>query len=300
LVTLAAIGLVAAAASGADGSVRVNSAPPHVTVIGDSVLTAVLWYPEPLRILTNGLDVDMQIAVCRRLVGVSCPYEGGAASTLVDLVAAYGPKLGKTVIVEAGYNEPEAEFADAIEQSLAALRAAGVTQVLWLSLSTRRADLTRMNATLAAAARRHPELTIVDWADLTHGNDDWFQGDGIHLTYVGGVAMARLLRTALDQALPTESAGGTLSRTSSVSVASEPLPAARVGRPYDVNLVARGGLELPYRWSVAARLPRGLHLTASGRLWGVVTRPVDVRIPFRVDDGSGRTATRSLRLVVRT
>jgi hypothetical protein len=298
LIALAAVGVTAATSTTASGSVRANSTPPHITVIGDSVLTAVLWYPEPLGILTKGLDVDMQVAVCRRLVGVSCPFEGQTPSTLVDLADTFGPKLGKIVVVEAGYNEPEAEFADAIERSLAALRTAGVTRVLWVSLSERRAEYTRMNATLAAAARKHPELTIVDWASLTHANDNWFQGDGVHLTYAGAIGMARLLRMSLDQEFASVAESGSLAtRGSTVSMVATSLPTARVGRWFDVLLLARGGM-LPYRWSVTRPLPQGLHLTLAGRLYGVVRQRVETRLTLRVQDGSGRTVSRSFRLVV--
>jgi hypothetical protein len=168
-----------------------------------------------------------------------------------------------------------------------------------MSLSTRRPDYMRMNGTLAAAARAHEELTIVNWAELTHGNDDWFHGDGVHLTYAGAIGMARQLRTALDQAFATGAESGTLARTSLVTVAATALPTARVGHPYDVTLLARGGLALPYRWSATPQLPRGLHLTAAGRLWGDPSRPFDVRIALRVEDGAGNAAVRSFRLVAR-
>jgi len=295
---LAALAAVAAAASTADapGAVRADpSPPPHITVIGDSVLTAVLWYPQPLQILTSGLDVDMEVAICRRLTGVSCPFEGQTPPTLVDLAATRGSGLGKTVVVEAGYNEPEADFGGAVEQSLAALRSAGVTRVLWVSLSERRADYARMNVTLDSAARRHPELTIVDWAAMTHGNNNWFQSDGIHLTYQGGVAMARWLRTSIDQALSADAASDP--RPSNVSVVAATLPAARVGRWYSAQLRAQGGWMLPYRWSSAGPLPQGLHLTPGGQVYGVVKKPVDERLTFRVQTGGGTTASRSLRLV---
>ena len=149
-----------------------------MTVIGDSVLTAVTLNEKPLETMTEGLDVDMEVVVCRRLVDVSCPFEGVRTPTLRDLVAAFGPRLGRVVVVVGGYNEPEAEFADALEQSLSALRGAGVMRVVWASFSQRRGDFARMNVTLAAAVRWHPELTIVDWAAASRDHADSFQPDG--------------------------------------------------------------------------------------------------------------------------
>ena len=45
------------------------SDPPQVTVIGDSVLTAVEWNNTPLSLLEQGLDVQLDIGVCRTLEG---------------------------------------------------------------------------------------------------------------------------------------------------------------------------------------------------------------------------------------
>ena len=40
---------------------------PRVTVIGDSVLTAVEWNATPRAILQQGLDVQWDVGVCRTL-----------------------------------------------------------------------------------------------------------------------------------------------------------------------------------------------------------------------------------------
>ena len=290
---------VAAVAATAPASVRGDAAPPHLTVIGDSVMTAVIWNDEPLQIVDKGLDVDMEVAVCRRLVGVSCPFEGSRASTLLDVVAAFGPRLGRVVVVVGGYNEPEEEFADAIEQSLAALRNAGVQRVVWANLSERRSDFARMNVTLANAARRHPELILVDWAGASRAHDDWFQNDGIHLTYAGAIGMARLLRDGIDRALapPTE-AGALDDGGFAITKPATTLPEARVGRWYDTSLLVRGGTA-PYRWKVpSGPLPKGLHLAPSGRIFGIPTAPFRAYVVFRVQDEAGLMATRRTLLVV--
>src|SRR6266566_4387197 len=100
--------------------------PPGVTVIGDSVLTAVEWNATPLSIFEGGLDLQLDIGVCRTLEGVSCPFEGGNVPTLMDVVNRLGPQLGTTVLVEVGYNDPATEFAQRVEDSIDALLAAGV------------------------------------------------------------------------------------------------------------------------------------------------------------------------------
>lgn len=289
----------AAVAATAPASVRTDAAPPHLTVIGDSVMTAVTLNDEPLQIVDKGLDVDMEVAVCRRLVGVSCPFEGARALTLLDLVAAFGPRLGRVVAVVAGYNEPEQEFADTLEQSLAALRNVGVQRVVWATLSERRSDLARMNVTLAAAAQRHPELILVDWAAASRDHTDWFQNDGIHLTYTGAVAMARLLRDAIDRALAHSTETGALADGGfAITAPATSLPTARVGRWYDTSLLVRGGTA-PYRWNVpSGPLPKGLHLTPSGRIFGTPSAPFRAYVTLRAQDEAGLMATRRTLLVV--
>lgn len=55
-----------------------------------------------------------------------------------------------------------------------------------------------------AAAKRHPKRSVLlDWVAYSAGHSDWFQPDGLHLTFAGADAFARLLR----QALPYAKAG---------------------------------------------------------------------------------------------
>ena len=108
-----------------------------MTFIGDSIATAIAYNEPSKTLLATGIDLDLQLAVCRRLVGDSCPYEGVRPPTLVDLLPTI--QLGSTVVVEVGYNDWEDPFADSVETSLQALRKAGAKRVLWLTL---RADRT--------------------------------------------------------------------------------------------------------------------------------------------------------------
>ena len=77
---------IAGLAGGAQAGVATVIPLPRVTVIGDSVLTAVLWNEEPRRILGRGFDVDLHVGPCRRLTGESCPFQDEIAPTLIDLV----------------------------------------------------------------------------------------------------------------------------------------------------------------------------------------------------------------------
>ena len=272
-----------------------------MTLIGDSILTAVHWNATALSILGQGIDLQMEVAVCRRLTGESCPYEGGQASNLVELVRALGPRLGRTVIVGVGYNDFEQSFAQDVEESVAALLAAGVTRILWTTLRAAREPYLNMNDDIREAAERHPEMTVVDWNRYSRSHPDWFQNDGIHLFPAGGVAMATLLHTTLTQVAtePTPPAPAPPAPApAAVVLVSKPLAVARVGRTYAARLVARGGTA-PYRWTVTSGvLPKGLRLHADGRISGTPTRPGQARLVLRAADAKGLTAIQRAVLVV--
>ncbi|MDQ1496512.1 MAG: hypothetical protein QOG69_2995 [Actinomycetota bacterium] len=284
MVALAA--MVLAGAVEAPATLAGAPPPPKVTLIGDSVMTGVYWDHDAIAIMQNGLDVNWQVAVCRRLEGVSCPFEGSQAPVFVDLVHMLGPQLAPTVVVEMGYNDFEQTFAQSVDDSIRALRAEGVKRILWLTLREVRHPYTTMNDILAAAALRHPQMTLVDWNMYSRSHPDWFQNDGEHLEASGGLAMAALIHAAVMKALIP------------VSVVPRNLPVAHVGRRYAARLVATGGMT-PYDWRlVSGSLPKGLRLTPDGLIVGVPQKPARVSLVVRAADSSGETATSREALAV--
>jgi hypothetical protein len=269
---------------------------PRVTVISDSVLTAVEWNPAPLAIFEQGLDLQLQIGIGRTLEGVSCPFDGGRVPTLLDLVHGLGPRLGPTVLVEVGYNDPPAEFAQRIDDSVEALLAAGVQRILWVNMREWQQQYIGMNQMLAAAAERYPQITVVDWESYSRTHYEWFQGDGIHLVYDGAVAMATLLNSSIKEALDPPPP----QRAAPPTIRSTPLPVAHVGRPYSARLAADGG-DGPYSWRLTSGLlPTGLHLLADGQITGTPRRPGRLTLVVQAVDGLGAKAVRRETLVIRT
>ena len=269
-----------------------DTARERVTFIGDSIATAIAYNEPSKTLLATGIDLDLQLAVCRRLVGDSCPYEGVRPPTLVDLLPTI--QLGSTVVVEVGYNDWEDPFADSVETSLLALRKAGAKRVLWLTLRADRTSYLSMNDVIRAAATRHPELTVVDWNLFSRSHPDWFQDDGLHLNSMGALMMATLIHRTLDDlGLVAAPPAATL------AITTRALPAARVGRAYRARLIATGGRR-PIVWTVTAgALPAGLHLTRDGWLRGTpkaVGRPAATLL---ATDSARRTAARRFVLAVR-
>jgi hypothetical protein len=281
--TASVAGFVAALAAAAVFSSSGGAAQPvqpGITIIGDSVATGMLWHNDAIAIMQKGLDVDWQVAVCRRLEGVSCPYEGSEVPTVIDLVHSLGTKIEPVVVVEMGYNDFEQTFASSVDDTVKALIAEGAHHILWLTLREVRHPYVDMNNMLRAVERRYPQVTLVDWNMYSRSHPDWFQNDGEHLAHAGGNAMARLVHKAVMKALVP------------VTVATRRLPVARLGHVYRAALIAKGGT-MPYRWSIAeGKLPKGLRLTAAGRIVGTPKKRARVEVVVRVADAVGGQTTR--------
>ena len=168
-------------------------ARPRVTVIGDSVITAVAYTSQARGLLGRDVDLHWLAVVCRRLVQPSCWYNGTRPPTALEVIQTNGSSLGQTVIVESGYNEYVQQYASDIDTVMNALVAAGVQNVLWMTLREQRSDYATMNTQIRAAATRWPQMTVVDW-NAASKNHDWFWDDGIHVNYPGAMGMSRLVR----------------------------------------------------------------------------------------------------------
>ena len=202
-------------------------------------------------------------------------------------------------------------FAQNVEQAVQALLANGAKRILWVNLREAQGQYPGMNAVLVAAAHRYPELTVVDWNATTSGHPEWFQNDGIHLVHPGAIALATLIRTALDQptAPPTvtpqqasapagaalaaaerareQPSGGYVPRSSPLGCPAPTLATATSAR------CRTGGGVAPFRWTLSwGALPRGLRLEASGRITGTPTSARRASFVVTVTDAHGAKATR--------
>ena len=280
LVALAA--LTAAAASPAR-----STGVQHVTLIGDSVADAIPGDDSAVAILKQGIDLDLEVAPCRRVEGVGCPYQGARPQSVVQLVQSLGSKLGDNVVVAVGYNDFEDQYAGNVEDAIDALATAGVKRVFWLTLRAARHPYLTMNDDIAQAAAKHPQMSVVDWNMYSRSHPDWFQTDGIHLLGPGAEAMASLIHKSL-------LAAGVAAQPARVTTTA--LPPAHRGKAYKAKLAAVAGIT-PYRWSLLERAPLGIHLAPNGTVSGT-PRAKAGRYTFdvRVRDAIGSMATRRLTL----
>jgi hypothetical protein len=259
----------------------------HVTLIGDSVADAIGNTNSAIGIVKQGVDMDLEVAPCRRVEGEGCPVNGVRPPSVVQLANSMGSQLGPNVVVSVGYNDFEDQYAQNIEDALSAFKLAGVKHVWWLTLRAAHHGYINMNDNIEAAAQHHPELTVIDWNVYSRSHLDWFQSDGLHLLQDGANAMATLIHnTLIDDKVALKP----------VQVVTTTLPPARRGKLYGVKLRATLGLA-PYRWSLLARAPKGIHLEADGRIIGKpLAKPGTYVLKVVAKDAAGSLAVRRLTL----
>ena len=292
LVALLACTVLPAGAAGA--------AAPHVTIVSDSVLTAVAWGNAPAQAtLDQDLDVQLDAGVCRRLNVQSCEFNGGYVPTTLDVLYGWRTSLGPIVVIVDGYNDIPASFAADVELTLDTLRNDGVQHVLWLNLHAVRAEYAQKNAVLAAAALHHPELRVLDWNTYSSGHPEWYQTDYIHLVPAGGVAIAGFIHQAILDALAPPAATPQ-PKLPPLVVKVKRAFVGRVGARFDRRLRASGGAGT-LRWLATGRGLRQakLHLLAGGVLRGRPTRAGTHWLTLEVVDSKGATAHVTIRFTVR-
>jgi hypothetical protein len=286
---LAPVGVVAGTAL-AEGAGQPTAT--RVTIFGDSAATAMAYDPQARRILGRGIELKLEVAACRRVATLSCPYDGVRPPNVIERAAALGRELGPVVVVLVGYNDYENTYRENIEEALAVFRTAGVKQVLWGTLREGRASWARMNGDIGQVAKSHPEMRVVDWNAHALANPAWLQPDAIHLTPEGARGMASLVHTSLVELGVAPRPAATLSRT--LAIAGGSLPAGRVGRSYARRIRAHGGVA-PYRWTrLRGTLAPGLRLRRDGLVEGVPTRVGRFRFDVRVVDRTGTARTRTI------
>jgi len=284
LVALAA--LIAAAASPAR-----STGVQHVTLIGDSVADAIPGDYSASLIVKQGIDLDLEVAPCRRVEGEGCPIDGVRPPSAVQLIQSLGSKIGPTVVVAVGYNDFEDQYAGNIEDAIDAMTAAGVKRIFWLTLRAARHPYLSMNDDIAQAAAKHPQVTVVDWNVYSRSHPDWFQTDGLHLLGPGAEGMATLIHKTLLTA-------GVAAKPARITTTA--LPVAHRGKAYKAMLAAIEGVT-PYRWSLLERAPLGIHLEPNGAVVGMPrARAGRYTFNVRVRDAIGSLSTRRLTLRIVT
>jgi hypothetical protein len=191
---LLAAAVLIAAALGAASARPATRAAARVTIFGDSAAEVLDYVTDAKQYLGQGLDVNWELKVCRRLVQLSCPYQGVRPPTVLDVVQA-SPQgsLGTIAVVDVGYNDYVDQYQSDMDAVLTALIGKGVEHIIWTTMHEVRDDYRNINATIRTEAARWPQVVIADWNAAGQGQD-WFNSDGIHLNSAGAWGLAHLLR----------------------------------------------------------------------------------------------------------
>jgi hypothetical protein len=195
LVALAVVvlGLTQAAAPARTAGGPVTAPLPRVTLITDSVGGVLFWAADARAELAQGLDLRLETKTCRKLVATGCFAYGETPPSALETIQALGAELGPLVVIDVGYNDRPDDYGAGLDSVMQALLAAGVKQVIWVTLEETEDVWVENNAIIRDAPKRWPQLVVADWAPVAAANPSWFV-DLAHMNGEGGLGFARFLR----------------------------------------------------------------------------------------------------------
>jgi peptidoglycan/LPS O-acetylase OafA/YrhL len=193
----------ATAGSTSAGGTTTSTAPPPagqgVTAIGDSIMIDAAPY---LQQMLPGIVIDAKVG--QQLTQVQ--------GTVPSLLAA--GDVGTRVVIELGTNGPySATQLDTLLSSLGPKK-----KIVLVNTRVPRTWQTEVNSTIAAVARAHADVTLVNWYADSASDPQYFYTDGVHLNPQGAQYYASLIVQALQG--PAPATGG-------------PPPATRTAAPAD-------------------------------------------------------------------
>lgn len=168
----------------------------RVLLVGDSTMAAIRWYGTQASL--QGFDHVLSVESCRRLATPSCRGREGYVPTNTVTAIRNTPGWLDTVVVMAGYDDWWTVFPQSFDAVVAAARAKGARQIVWLTYREGvayvapggvAADVAFVinNETLRTkvASGLYPDVVLADWKAYTADPANWLTSDGIHLTRTG-------------------------------------------------------------------------------------------------------------------
>lgn len=146
-----------------------------VTAIGDSVMVDV--------------SKDVRQVIPNTYVSAGVGRQIWQAPKQIESLKAQGA-LANTVVVNLGTNSPMTDGQiDKVIHMIGPNR-----RIFWVNthVPTRNWE-TSVNTTIANAAKRYPNVKLVDWHGLSKGHKDWFYTDNVHPNPTGNRNYTRLL-----------------------------------------------------------------------------------------------------------
>lgn len=165
----------------------VDDSKYDILMIGDSVSVRAIPYFQDT--FPHGL---IDAAVNRQFYNASSYY---------DLYRDAGT-VGSIVVIALGTNGYVTD-----DQIAGLMNDVGTDKMVWLVNSRSNTDwMASSNKALADAARKYPNVQMIDWYAASADHGDYFDGDGTHLSEKGSAAYIELIRSAVADYLPQRDA----------------------------------------------------------------------------------------------
>ena len=152
-------------------------------------------------------DVNFQACAGRGMAGADCLFPITAPQLDLDGVNVVNVSATPAIaVVQLGYNDDPASFADEAQQMISALSAKAVQRIIFVNLSTRSngRNYAQSNQVLASLAASNPQVSVFDWNTHSGAAERWRWFDNaslccwIHLNPSGRAEFALFLRDQLD------------------------------------------------------------------------------------------------------
>lgn len=164
----------------------------HITAIGDSVM---LGSAHTLRKEFPGIYIDAKVS---RYVGQGVDIANALKSE---------DKLGHVVVIGLGSNGPLTGQYESLTKDLVDI-VGSERKIFWVNNYAPKIKWIKgNNEYLDKLAAEHPNITIIDWADVAAKHPEWLAGDRIHPNDIGAQAYAKLLHDTIKKSLLLEKQG---------------------------------------------------------------------------------------------
>ena len=147
---------------------RATKKPVPVTFIGDSVAASISYTPSAQSVLSRGLNVRLDLRVCRRLATSGCPYQGSTPPNALQAVQSLGRLLARCSWSMSATTSRLPGTAGHRSDHARSPRTRG-KGVVWVTLREERDIYVQTNIAIRTAAKRWPELQVADWNAYSGG-----------------------------------------------------------------------------------------------------------------------------------
>jgi hypothetical protein len=179
----------------------------NVLIVGDSVSTVLRWSPESMRPLWGkAYNSTLEVWGCQKLLTEGCnPSKNPSA--LASVLKHKNDNID-IVVVMTGYNDTGDEYLrQAIRKINKAVKEMGA-ELMWLTY--------RQNGKVVRQEAKRLNMSIFDWDAKSRTKSAWFNGASTHMNSLGGVALGRGIRAALDLHYASVATTTTIATTTTV------------------------------------------------------------------------------------